>query len=204
MLTLSDLDPVTLELSKTYLLFVLVVEPTKETCSGKLCNLAVDFCPDLSWQPDWWQRQCRARFTDYCLSPLAFTVGTYAVPVVGTAQILTNINLNIDKHDNIHKNWPFSKRHVVFKNKAHAASLKSRKHGLGLPIHIKMLVILINIGYYTILVLNMALYKTLHWQIIKYCPCYCHFLGWITKTDHCLSPIAYAVPYSRLWLNIIK
>ena len=32
-----------------------------------------------------------------------------------------------------------------------AASLKRRKHGLGLPVHIKKVSILLNIGYYIIL-----------------------------------------------------
>ena len=44
------------------------------------------------------------------------------------------------------------------KKKAPAASLKRRKHGLGLPIHIKVLLILGNIRYYIILVLNRLLY----------------------------------------------
>ena len=43
-------------------------------------------------------------------------------------------------------------------NKVPAASLKRRKHGLGLPIHIKKVSILLNIGYYVILVLNSLLY----------------------------------------------
>ena len=39
-----------------------------------------------------------------------------------------------------------------------AASLKRRNNGLGLPIHIKKLSVLLNIGYYIILVLNSVLY----------------------------------------------
>ena len=39
-----------------------------------------------------------------------------------------------------------------------AASLFSRKQGLGVPIHIKMSFILINIDYYTLWVLNRVLY----------------------------------------------
>ena len=39
-----------------------------------------------------------------------------------------------------------------------AASLKRRKHGLGLPIHIKKVPILLKIRYYIILVLNSLLY----------------------------------------------
>ena len=42
----------------------------------------------------------------------------------------------------------------------------SRKHGLGLPIHIKMLVILKNVWYRRMLVFNRALYRVL------YCPAY--------------------------------
>ena len=42
-------------------------------------------------------------------------------------------------------------------NKNACDHLFSRKHWLGLPIHIKMLSILINSGYYTLLVLNRAL-----------------------------------------------
>ena len=44
------------------------------------------------------------------------------------------------------------------KEKTPAASLKRRKHGLGLPIHIKYQPILINVGYHIILVLNSLLY----------------------------------------------
>ena len=43
-------------------------------------------------------------------------------------------------------------------NKVPAASLKRRKHGLGLPIHIKKVSLLLNIRYYIILVLNSLLY----------------------------------------------
>ena len=52
------------------------------------------------------------------------------------------------------------KRHVVFqkKEKEPAASLKRRKHGLGLPIHIKYQLILSNVRYYIILVIDMLLY----------------------------------------------
>ena len=42
--------------------------------------------------------------------------------------------------------------------KTPAASLKRRKHGLGLPIHIKKVSILLDIRYYIILVLNRLLY----------------------------------------------
>ena len=48
--------------------------------------------------------------------------------------------------------------HVVFQNRAPAASLKRRKWGLGIPIHIKSQFILNSIGYYTLLVLNWVLY----------------------------------------------
>ena len=44
------------------------------------------------------------------------------------------------------------------KRKTPAASLKGRKHGLGLPIHIKKISILLNIEYYIILVFNRLLY----------------------------------------------
>ena len=44
------------------------------------------------------------------------------------------------------------------KEKVPAASLKRHKHRLGLPIHIKYQLILLNIGYYIILVLNSLLY----------------------------------------------
>ena len=44
------------------------------------------------------------------------------------------------------------------KKKTPAASLKRCKHGLGLPIHIKYQLILINIRYYMVLVLNKLLY----------------------------------------------
>ena len=64
----------------------------------------------------------------------------------------------------------FSKRHV-YKKKTSAASLKRREHGLGLPKHIRILLILMNIGYHAILVLN----KTPH--RVLYCPCYYLFLG---------------------------
>ena len=44
-------------------------------------------------------------------------------------------------------------------NKTPAASLKRRKHVLGLPIHIKKVSILIkHIGFYRILVLNSLIY----------------------------------------------
>ena len=53
----------------------------------------------------------------------------------------------------------FSKRHVVFQNKkVPAASLKRRKHALGLPIHINKGSIVLNIRYYIIWVLNRLLY----------------------------------------------
>ena len=42
--------------------------------------------------------------------------------------------------------------------KTSAASSKRRKHGLGLPIHMKMLLIFINIRYYIILVSNRVFY----------------------------------------------
>ena len=44
------------------------------------------------------------------------------------------------------------------KDKAPAASLKRCEHGLGLPIHIKMVSSLMHIDYHTILVLNRSLY----------------------------------------------
>ena len=56
-----------------------------------------------------------------------------------------------------YKNTPFFKK-AYLKKKTPAASLKRRKHGLGLPIHIKYQPILLNIGYYVILVLNRLLY----------------------------------------------
>ena len=55
------------------------------------------------------------------------------------------------------KNMSFSKGACLNKQKTPAASLKRRKHGLGLPIHIKKVSILINIRYYIILVLNSLL-----------------------------------------------
>ena len=44
------------------------------------------------------------------------------------------------------------------KQKAPAASLERRKWGLDVQIHMKMILVLIDIRYYTLLVLNSALY----------------------------------------------
>ena len=52
----------------------------------------------------------------------------------------------------------FFKKACCKNQKTPAASLKRRKHGLGLPIHIKYQPILLNIRYYIILVLNSLLY----------------------------------------------
>ena len=52
----------------------------------------------------------------------------------------------------------FKKGMLKQKQKTPAASPKRRKWGLGLPIHIKYQLILINIIYYIILVLNRTLY----------------------------------------------
>ena len=52
----------------------------------------------------------------------------------------------------------FPNIHVVEKNKAAAASLISRKQGLGIPIHTRIKFILINIDLYTLLVLQHVLY----------------------------------------------
>ena len=52
----------------------------------------------------------------------------------------------------------FKKACIHETKKTPAASLKRRKHGLGLPIHIKYQLILIDIGYYIILVLNRILF----------------------------------------------
>ena len=49
------------------------------------------------------------------------------------------------------KNMSFSKGACLQKKKKPAARLKRRKHGLGLPIHIKKVSILLNIRYYIIL-----------------------------------------------------
>ena len=43
---------------------------------------------------------------------------------------------------------------LFFPTTTPAASLFSRKHGSGIPIHIKMQVVLIDIQYYTLLVLG--------------------------------------------------
>ena len=58
---------------------------------------------------------------------------------------------------------------VCPKTEKPAASLRRRKHPLGLQIHIKVLFKFINIDY-AILVLSEALYRAL------YCPVYCPFL----------------------------
>ena len=53
-----------------------------------------------------------------------------------------------------------SKSNVVFQqNKSACGRLFSRKQLLGLPIHMKMTLLLMNIGNWTILVSNRALYK---------------------------------------------
>ena len=49
------------------------------------------------------------------------------------------------------KNMSFSKGACLKKQKTPAASLKRRNNGLGLPIHIKKLPILLDIRYYIIL-----------------------------------------------------
>ena len=49
------------------------------------------------------------------------------------------------------KNMSFSKGACLQKKKAPAASLKRSNNGLGLPIHIKKVAILLNIRYYMIL-----------------------------------------------------
>ena len=89
----------------------------------------------------------------------------YAAPKVGTVQILTNINLNIDKYYQILTDTRlFEKRHVKTKTKQKttpAARLEIRKHRLWLPIHKQMTLRSIKHigGYCTILVLNRALYR---------------------------------------------
>ena len=62
--------------------------------------------------------------------------------------ILTNIDKILTAND---KNTPFFKKACLKNKKTPAASLKRRKHGLGLPIHIKKVPILLNIRYYIIL-----------------------------------------------------
>ena len=57
------------------------------------------------------------------------------------------------------KNRSFSKGACLKTKKEPAASLKRRKHGLGLPIHMKKVSILINIRYYIVLVLYKVLYN---------------------------------------------
>ena len=56
------------------------------------------------------------------------------------------------------KHMSFSKGACLKKKKVPAASLKRRKHGLGLPIHVKKVPIVLNIIYYIILLLNSLLY----------------------------------------------
>ena len=70
--------------------------------------------------------------------------------------LLTNIDqklTHIDKQ--ILKHTFFKRRMSKNKKKASAASLKRRNNGLGLPIHIKKLPILLNIRYY---ILNIRYY----------------------------------------------
>ena len=75
------------------------------------------------------------------------------------------------------------------KEKVHAASLKRRKWGLGFPIHIQILLILINIGYYIILVLN----KLLN---INYIDCLLYIYIYIYVLMNCLV-IAYWLQLGR-------
>ena len=81
----------------------------------------------------------------------------------------------------------------MFKNKRQppAASLKRRKHGLGSPIHIQMLFILINIDQYTIVVSNRTLYRAL------YCPGYCPFGGLPTIWTCFKDSHMYSVQYPQ-------
>ena len=73
-----------------------------------------------------------------------------------------------------------------FSTQVVGASPKRRKWGLGLLIHIKMLLVLINIGYITLVVLSRVLYI---YQL--YCPVYCHL--WI----------AYSFPMPVQWAKAL-
>ena len=87
---------------------------------------------------------------------------------------MTNIDQILTTSD---KHTLFSKGACLnTKQKVPAASLKRRKHGLGLPIHIKYKLILLNIAYYIILVLNRLLYQ----------------LYWISYKNTCLFVVEYA------------
>ena len=57
------------------------------------------------------------------------------------------------------------------KGKTPAANLKRRKRRLWVPIHMKIILIFMNIDDYTLLVLNRALYTAI------YCLGYCPFVG---------------------------
>ena len=70
----------------------------------------------------------------------------YVQYVAGTKYLLPNIPNILNILSNIDQNSHFPKRRVLKKKKtAPAASLFSRKQGLGVPIHIKMSFILNNI-----------------------------------------------------------
>ena len=89
------------------------------------------------------------------------------------------------------KNMSFSKGACKTKNKAPAASLKRRNNGLGLPIHIKKLPIVLNIRYYIILPI--------------YQPIICHFLDHISTIYYLLFPIENAAaPLARLRLQALR
>ena len=78
------------------------------------------------------------------------------------------------------KNMSFSKGACQKKKKkTPAASLKRSNNGLGLPIHIKMISILLNISYY---ILNIRYYlHILPIYIIYILPIY--YLRWMDKTN---------------------
>ena len=97
----------------------------------------------------------------YCLSPTelyAVPYGRYVRNTVGRYSIrCARYEPYIDIHYQIFtKTELFEKGRFNRKRKIACGRLFSRKWGLGLPIYIKMLLILINIGSCTMFVLNMA------------------------------------------------
>ena len=99
---------------------------------------------------------------EVCLGELGGTSPEGRRPQMALPSALTNIDQILT---NIDKKWVkllttclFQKAHVYKKKKAPAASPKRRNNGLGLPIHIKKVPILLNIRYYIILPIYSLLY----------------------------------------------
>ena len=100
----------------------------------------------------------------------------------------------IDKYwPNIDKKWlkhTFFKRRMSKRKKTPAASLKRRNNGLGLPIHIKKVPILLNIRYYIYITYILAYYISIISNcLLEYVILPLIFAVWIARAQEALSMV---------------